>query len=140
MLDEYLLEAIIKEARDGITISDCTLPDNPLIYVNEAFARMTGYDPQEVIGKNCRFLQRDKTDLSTSFIIKLAILTQEPCMVTLKNYRKDGSEFWNELSLTPIPNANGKVTHYLGIQKDVSAQVIFNQKLLEENQLLKSDK
>lgn len=140
MLDQYLLETIVKEARDGITISDCSLPDNPLIFVNDAFARMTGYDAEEVIGKNCRFLQRGDTDLPAVNIIKIAMLTHEPCLVTLKNYRKDGTVFWNELSLTPIINKNDVVTHYLGVQKDVSAQVVLNQALNEENQLLKSDK
>lgn len=140
MLDQYLLETIVKEARDGITISDCSLPDNPLIFVNDAFARMTGYDAEEVIGKNCRFLQRGDTDFPAVNIIKIAMLTHEPCLVTLKNYRKDGTVFWNELSLTPIINKNDVVTHYLGVQKDVSAQVVLNQALNEENQLLKSDK
>jgi diguanylate cyclase (GGDEF)-like protein/PAS domain S-box-containing protein len=140
MLDQYLLETIVKEARDGITISDCSLPDNPLIFVNDAFARMTGYDAEEVIGKNCRFLQRGDTDFPAVNIIKIAMLTHEPCLVTLKNYRKDGTVFWNELSLTPIINKNDVVTHYLGVQKDVSAQVVLNQALNEENRLLKSDK
>jgi diguanylate cyclase (GGDEF)-like protein/PAS domain S-box-containing protein len=140
MLDQYLLETIVKEARDGITISDCSLPDNPLIFVNDAFARMTGYDAEEVIGKNCRFLQRGDTDFPAVNIIKIAMLTHEPCLVTLKNYRKDGTVFWNELSLTPIINKSDVVTHYLGVQKDVSAQVVLNQALNEENQLLKSDK
>lgn len=143
MLNKYILEAIVKEARDGITISDCSLPDNPLIFVNDAFARMTGYDAEEIIGKNCRFLQKGNQDvsvLSASCVIKLAMLSQEPCLITLKNYRKDGSMFWNELSLTPIKNEKDVITHYLGIQKDVSAQVILTQKLQEENHLLKSDK
>lgn len=143
MLDKYLLEAIVKQTRDGITISDCNLPDYPLIYVNDAFVKMTGYDAEEILGKNCRFLQRGDSDLSAlsaSYIIKLAMLTQEPCLVTLKNYRKDGTIFWNELSLTPIKNENDVITHYLGIQKDVSAQVILSKTLHEENHLLKSDK
>jgi diguanylate cyclase (GGDEF)-like protein/PAS domain S-box-containing protein len=140
MLSQSLLEAVVKEARDGITISDCSLPDNPLVFVNDAFASMTGYDAEEVIGKNCRFLQRGDTDVSVVQIIKIAMLTHEPCLVTLKNYRKDGTVFWNELSLTPIKNEDDIVTHYLGIQKDVSPQVVLNQALNEENQLLKSDK
>lgn len=140
MLEQYLLEAIVRDARDGITISDCSRPDNPLVFVNDAFTRMTGYDAEEVIGKNCRFLQRGDINLSAVHTIKIAMLTHEPCLVTLKNYRKDGTIFWNELSLTPIINKNGLITHYLGIQKDVSAQVILNQTLHEENHLLKSNK
>jgi len=110
-------------AGNGILISDARLPDMPIIYCNEAFSSITGYDREEVMGKNCRFLQGADTDRNKVRQIREALEAGAPSRVVLRNYRKDGSLFWNELTITPIHNAKGVVTHYIGVQNDVSALV-----------------
>lgn len=117
----YLLkDRALEGASEGITISDPNLPDNPLIYVNSGFEAMTGYSKDEVIGRNCRFLQGPQTSRLAAEEIRQAIACQRPCVVEILNYRKDGSTFWNRLSITPVRDANGQVTHYIGIQSDIT--------------------
>jgi len=115
-----LKDRALAATSEGITISDPSLPDNPLIYVNSGFEAMTGYTAQEVLGKNCRFLQGPLTGREASEEIRAAIAEDRPCVVEILNYRKDGSTFWNRLSITPIRDAAGKTTHYIGVQSDVT--------------------
>jgi diguanylate cyclase (GGDEF)-like protein/PAS domain S-box-containing protein len=130
VIDIKILQAVVIGARDGITIVDASLPDYPLIFVNPAFERMTGYSFEEVNGKNCRFLQCPFTDQEDQLDkIRTAIKHSQPCLDTLKNVRKDGSIFWNELSLSPIFNAKEQLTHYLGVQKDITEKVFLEEKL-----------
>jgi adenylate cyclase len=107
----------------GIVIADALLDDLPLIYVNPAFESMTGYSASEVLGYNCRFLQGEKTNPSDLDRLRTAIKAGEHCTVTLLNYRKDKTPFWNELTISPIYDSSGKLTHFIGIQVDVSARV-----------------
>jgi diguanylate cyclase (GGDEF)-like protein/PAS domain S-box-containing protein len=132
---EILKQAVL-DSRDGITISDNSNADQPLIFVNPAFERLTGYTSEEIINRNCRFLQngdRDQTELQS---VQQAIRDGEYCLATLRNYRKDGSMFWNELSISPIYDIAGSVTHFIGIQKDVTARVLIQQQLRDKNQSL----
>ena len=122
-------------ARDGITIADMRLPDEPLVYVNDGFLRLTGYDREEVLGRNCRFLQGDQADPNTVAAIRDAIRNGREIEVELKNCRKDGTVFWNRLSLTPLRDFSGKVTHYVGVQTDVTERVEA-QRALEDALLL----
>lgn len=108
------------EASCGITVADAKKEDFPLIYANNAFQKMTGYDESEILGKNCRFLQGEKRDLVAVKKIRLAFKEKKAITIILKNYRKDGSLFYNELHLAPIKSLDGDVTHYVGIQTDVS--------------------
>lgn len=124
MLDIEAIQSAASSINDGISISDYSLEGNPLIFVNAAFERMTGYSFQEVVGQNCRFLQGTESKQEDQLnILREAVIKHQPCIVTLRNYRKDGSMFWNELSLTPLLDCEGKLTHYLGIQKDVSDRI-----------------
>ena len=107
----------------GIVIADARLPDMPLIYVNPAFEQITGYSDIEVLGYNCRFLQGAKTDRATVDVLRRAIKAGENCTVTLLNYRKDGEPFWNELTISPIYDEKKKLTHFVGVQSDVSRRV-----------------
>lgn len=102
-------------------IADARVPDFPLIYVSRAFETITGYRPEECIGRNCRFLQGPDRDQPELKIIRKALKEKRPCRVTLVNHRKDGSRFWNELRLAPV-FSGGALTHYIGIQTDVTAQ------------------
>jgi diguanylate cyclase (GGDEF)-like protein/PAS domain S-box-containing protein len=129
---EILKQAVL-DSRDGITISDNLVHDNPLIFVNPAFERMTGYSSEKIMNLNCRYLQNNDRDQGELKIVKRAIIEGQYCLVIVRNYRKDGTMFWNELSISPIYDANGVVTNFIGIQKDVSARVIIQQQLRDEN-------
>ncbi|MCL6546448.1 MAG: PAS domain-containing protein [Bryobacteraceae bacterium] len=114
--EEMLLkDRVVAACEEGITITDPSLPDNPLIYVNQGFERLTGYTAQEVLGRNCRFLQGPQTDPEPAEEIRRAVREHRPCTVEILNYRKDGSTFWNRLSITPVRDSSGRVTHYIGI-------------------------
>lgn len=140
MIDSEIFMRAVEDSRDGITISDPSLPDNPLIYVNDAFSEMTGYSKEEAINFNCRYLQGQDKNQRNITTIRNAISKGEYCLVTLRNYRKDGSMFWNELSISPVFNADEKLTHFIGIQKDVSARVILEQKLANDRKALQQSK
>lgn len=105
---------------NGIIIADARLPDLPIIYVNPAFESITGYTAAEVIGKNCRFLQGAETNQLALEELRIALRQGKDCSVILHNYRKDGSPFWNELNISPIYDTNGAITHFVGIQTDIS--------------------
>ena len=107
----------------SFTISDPALPDNPLIWVNPAFTRITGYPMEEVVGHNCRFLQGPATDRAVVDRMREALAAQESITVTLLNYRKDGTAFWNEVSMSPVFDGEGRLTNFVGVQADVTARV-----------------
>lgn len=117
-----LKDRALSAAAEGITIADARLPDRPLIYVNAGFERLTGYPRQAVLGRNCRFLQGAGTDADTVTEIRNAIAQGRECTVEILNYRKDGTPFWNRLSITPVKDEAGDITHFIGIQSDVSAR------------------
>lgn len=120
-LQQILLRGI-ETSPESITIADMRHPGEPLIYVNEAFTTMTGYEPHEVIGHNCRFLQGKDTLHEDVQKIRDAIKKKQSVVVELKNYRKDGTAFVNRLSLVPIMAEAGVLTHYLGIQSDITEE------------------
>jgi len=117
-----LKERAMDEAPVGITISDPDRPDNPLIYINDAFERVTGYPREEVLGNNCRMLQGDDSDPEAITAMREAIDAAEPVKVELINYRRDGTAFWNEVTIAPLRDENGDVTHFVGFQSDVTAR------------------
>ena len=103
-----------------MVITDPNQPDNPIIYVNAGWERLTGYAANEVIGSNCRFLQVNQRDQPALDDIRRAIAEAEECRVILKNYRRDGTIFWNELFISPVRNEPGELTNFIGIQTDVT--------------------
>jgi len=115
-----LHDAAMESTSCGISISDARKPDMPLIYVNRAFSEMSGYLEEEVVGRNCRFLQGEDRDQDARYTIREAIDLGNHCQVLLKNYRKDGTFFWNELILSPIRDKDGELTHFVGVQNDVT--------------------
>lgn len=117
-----LKDRALDVAAEGVTIADARLPDRPLIYANEGFVRMTGYSVAEVLGRNCRFLQGENADEPTREEIRAALDERRDCVVEIRNYRKDGTPFWNRLSISPVRDAAGEVTHFIGIQSDVTAR------------------
>ena len=119
----------------GITIADARQPDMPLIYVNDAFTTITGYSRAEVLGSNCRFLQGKERNQSAVHEIRRATALGSHCKVLLRNYRKDGTFFWNELMMSPIYE-DRVLTHFIGIQTDVTAREEARQQVLEKQQAL----
>lgn len=110
----------VSEAREGVTIADAQHPDFPLIYVNGGFEELTGYTGGEVIGKNYQFLQGADTDQPGIAVMLAAIAKGEGCIIMLRNYRKDGSMFRGELSIAPLHNAQGILTHFIGILRQAA--------------------
>ncbi|MFB6172995.1 MAG: bacterio-opsin activator domain-containing protein [Haloarculaceae archaeon] len=121
-IDEGLKERAMDAAPVGITITDPSLPDNPIIYVNDSFADVTGYDRSSVLGRNCRFLQGPGTDEAAVAELRTAIDAERPVSVELRNYRADGTPFWNKVTIAPIRDPDGEVTHFVGFQTDVTAR------------------
>lgn len=107
-------------ASSGIVIVDARQPDLPMIYANTTFLKLVGYDEDEILGKNCRFLQNKDKDQEGILMMRHAINEGLPCKVTLRNYRKDGTLFYNELTITPIKNKKNELTHFIGVQNDVT--------------------
>ncbi|WP_435064066.1 PAS domain S-box protein [Halobaculum sp. EA56] len=104
----------------GVVITDPTREDNPVVYVNDRFEEMTGYDESEVVGRNCRFLQGAETDPETVAEIRAAVDAGEPISTEIRNYDADGELFWNQLNVFPIHDENGEVTEFVGFQRDVT--------------------
>ena len=119
----WLHDRALAAASTGITIADARRPDMPLIFANPMFEQMTGYQAATVLGRNCRFLQGHETDPQTVALIHEALAAGKPCRVTLRNYRRDGSPIWIDLSLAPVHDDAGQLTHYIGIQADVTERV-----------------
>lgn len=107
----------------SFTISDPTVEDNPLVWVNPAFTRITGYAFEEVAGRNCRLLQGPATDRSVVRTMRKALEEAESVTVTVLNYRRDGTAFWNEVSMSPVFDGDGTLTNFVGVQADVTARV-----------------
>lgn len=131
-----LLQKAINASSEGITISSMSTEDRPLIFVNEGFQWMTGYLDEEVIVSNCRFLQGEGTNQETVKKIRDAVNNGEACIVELLNYKKDGIPFWNRLSITPIKDEYNKVTHYVGVQSDITDLTETRNRLIEANNKL----
>ncbi|HEX8212321.1 MAG TPA: PAS domain S-box protein [Longimicrobium sp.] len=115
-----LRERAIGAISEGIFITDPNLPDNPIIYANRGAERLTGYPAAEMIGRNCRFMQGPETDRGEVARLREAIERVEPCAVEFINYRKDGTTYWNALSVSPVHDPAGRLTHFVGVQKDVT--------------------
>lgn len=95
-------------------IADAQDPDIPVIYVNHAAEKITGYSAEEIIGKNCRFLQKDDLHQEGAYLLRDSIKESRPVTTVLRNYRKDGTMFWNEVSISPVRDKNGVLTHLSG--------------------------
>lgn len=131
---------IYRQAMDatntGILLVDANKKDNPITYSNKGFREMTGYSEEQITGRNCRFLQNDDRDQDVIDDIRATIENGEEGEFTLRNYRKDGTLFWNKLNLAPIKNEQGDISHYVGIQNDVTELVEAQKELKEERDFI----
>ena len=115
-----MMERAIESTSNGIAIADATVADHPIIYVNPSFERLTGYGRDELIGKDCLFLQGNNTNTAAVKELRTAIEKGQECQVILRNFRKDGTPFWNELSIAPVYNSRRHLTHFIGVQTDIT--------------------
>src|SRR6478735_4199853 len=109
-------------AGTGFLLTDPRLDDYPIVYVNDPFLEMTGYSADEVLGRNCRFLQGEDTDETAIDELRSAIADERPVTVELVNYRKDGSPFWNQVHISPVRDGDGRLVHFVGVQVDITAR------------------
>lgn len=118
--DHQLYQQVILHSPSSMVLVDAGQPHMPIVMVNAAFERITGYREKEVIGRNCRFMHGEDREQPGINTLRDAIARGETCSVTLRNYRKDGTLFWNEIRIAPITDRDGNITHFIGIQNDVT--------------------
>ena len=132
MINAKLLQMAINASNDGIVIAEKEGDqDKILIYVNPAFERLTGYTSEEILYQDCRFLQSGDRDQDALPKIRDALDREGSCREILRNYRKDGTPFWNELSLSTVKNPNDGQDYFIGVQKDVTIQVKAQQRVIQ---------
>lgn len=112
----------IEASPHGVLMADALAPDMPVVYANPAFTAITGYSNDDIVGRNCRFLQGEETDPESIEAIRQALRDKTDVELVLRNYRKDGSLFWNHLLISPVFDAGGTCTHFIGIQQDITRQ------------------
>lgn len=126
---EHGFAAAVAATSTGVVLSDPNQPDNPLIYANPAFLELTGYAEDEVLGRSCRFLQGPETSPDAVAAIRSALDARRGVQLRLKNYRRNGEMFWNELIVNPVFGDDGRLLKFVGIQKDVTAEVTLQREL-----------
>jgi PAS domain S-box-containing protein len=130
-----ILDGAFEAAGSGLTILDARSPEFPVIKLNAAFASMTGFPKEELVGRNLRVLQGPETDVATMATLRESMSAGHACRVIIKNYKKDGSTFWNELSMSPIRDASGLLNHWVGIQTDAAIRVRVGELALAQQEL-----
>lgn len=130
-----LLKSLLEGSPDTVSVSDARLPDLPLTYVNPSFTKTTGYSADEVLGRNCRFLQGEDTNRDDVAKIRQAIEARQPVDVVLLNYRKSGEPFINSLRMAPIFDKSGQLSAYLGIQRDITEERLQAERNIGQNRL-----
>jgi PAS domain S-box-containing protein len=132
--------AAFRATRMAMVVTDPQQDDNPIIFANDAFLRLTGYDRDEVTGRNCRFLQGKDTDRSASLKIREAIAAGQDIAIDLLNYRKDGTPFWNALYLSPVSDIEGRVKYFFASQVDATERKVYEMGMIklqkEQEQLI----
>lgn len=135
---EALLRRALAATTSGVTIVDMRLPDQPLIYVNQAFERLSGVTAADVLGRNCRFLQGPDTDVAAVSRMRAAVDAGQESVEVLLNHRADGSTWWNECHLAPVVDHRGAVVQYIGVQHDVTERVEAQRALAQEQERTRS--
>ncbi|WP_240183072.1 PAS domain-containing sensor histidine kinase [Pedobacter jeongneungensis] len=137
MTDNFkLLVKALDSSVSGIVITDNSLEDNPIVYCNAAFEAISGYPRNEIIGHNCRFLQADDRSQKERDQLRESIKNGKDCFVEIRNYRKNGDLFWNELYMAPVKDPDGNITHFIGVQNDVSKRKAVEQDLRQQKAIM----
>ena len=125
----HVLTQILDTCVNGVTLTDPDLEDAPIVYANQAFVDICGYDQDEIVGRNCRFLQGSDRNQPELSLIRNAVKNCEAIEVTLRNYRKNGELFYNRLDVKPLKDNRGNVVYYLGVQYDITDLVRAKQEI-----------
>ena len=133
-----LLDRAVAASSNGIVITDHKSLDDPIVYVNPAFERISGYPVDEVLGRNCRFLQGEDRDQPALDELRSALREERESRVVLKNYRKDGTPFWNELYVSPVHNEEGRLTNFVGVQNDITDRRRIEEILRESEEIFRA--
>ena len=123
LAEVHIRARAIAAATNGIAIADARLPDSPIVYANPAFLALSGYSEEEIVGRNCRFLQGPETDPATVSTLRHAVREARAVQVMILNYKKEGTPFWNEVTVSPIHDVQGQLTHFVGIQTDITERI-----------------
>jgi PAS domain S-box-containing protein len=134
--DLRLKERAMDEAPVGITITDPDREDNPMVYVNDRFESLTGYDRSEALGRHCRFLQGEDTDPETRRRLRESVDAERPVSVDIVNYRKNGERMWEKLDIAPVRDDDGRVTNFVGFQTEITDRKIRERRLEVLNRVL----
>jgi diguanylate cyclase (GGDEF)-like protein/PAS domain S-box-containing protein len=131
-VDHELYRRLVDSSPEGVVLVDAQHPEHPVIYANPAFEALTGYSAAELMGRNLRLLQADDRDQDGRHRLRDALNRGESCRVLLRNYRKDGTLFWNEMSVLPLRHADGCVTHFAGHHRDAGERLRIDPKLAKD--------
>jgi len=132
-LDAELFRRLLESSPEGVALIDAQAPDQPVIYVNSAFINLTGYQATELMGRNLRFLQGDDRDQEGRNRLREAIRLGETCHVLMRNYRKDGTLFWNDMTMLPLKDPDGRVTHFVAYHRDAGDRLRIDPKLARDS-------
>jgi len=128
-IDADFYRRLLDTSPDGVVLVDAQNPDQPVVYANPAFQALTGYSTEELVGRNLRMLQADDREQDGRHRLREALGKAESCRVLLRNYRKDGTLFWNEMTILPLLNAEGRVSHFAGHHRDAGERLRMDPRL-----------
>ena len=132
-IDVSLFRRLIETSPEGVVLVDALDPERPVIYANRGFEALTGYSASELCGRNLRMLQADDREQDGRHRLREALGKGEACRVLLRNYRKDGTVFWNEMTIMPLLDADGRVTHFAGHHRDAGERLRIDPKLTRDS-------
>jgi diguanylate cyclase (GGDEF)-like protein/PAS domain S-box-containing protein len=132
-IDASLYRRLVENSSEGVVLVDAQNPERPVIYANPGFEALTGYSSAELLGRNLRFLQGDDREQDGRHRLREALARGESCRVLLRNYRKDGTVFWNEMTVSPLLDADGRLTHYAGHHRDAGERLRIDPKLARDS-------
>jgi len=131
--DATLYRRLVETSPEGVVLVDAQKPERPVIYANPGFQALTGYSMADLVGRNLRFLQADDRDQDGRHRLREALDKGESCRVLLRNYRKDGTVFWNEMTVLPLLDADGRVTHFAGHHRDAGERLRIDPRLTRDS-------
>ncbi len=132
-VDPQFYLRLLESSPDGVALVDAHNPEHPVIYVNQGFEQLTGYTLADLKGRNLRLLQADDRDQDARHRVREALARRESCRVLLRNYRKDGTVFWNEMTIVPLLDAEGRVTHFAGHHRDAGERLRIDSKSTKDS-------
>jgi two-component system cell cycle response regulator len=131
--DPELYRRLLESSPEGVAVIDAEAPDQPVIYVNPGFATLTGYPAAEIVGRNLRFLQGEDREQDGRQRLRDAVKQGETCRVLMRNYRKDGTLFWNDMTMLPLKEPDGRVTHFVAYYRDAGDRLRVDPKLSRDS-------